>query len=160
MTEERQKEITSSVFENIPELLCCPKCRRDAFIEQIGNNFTKTRGFDVGCKPCRIRIKNRVQRHDLDRCKWLTIKDWNQRQDLTIPPEVIEMVDNDTVQRVFLSGDEYLTSLIRDLNSIPISCMVDGKTHWQDGGKFDDRVFEASRRYVTIAVAPYRKEKL
>ena len=45
-----------------------------------------------------------------------------------------------------------LELLIKDLNGIPLYAMEDEKTHWQDGGKFQDRIFEAARKYYIAAL--------
>jgi len=45
----------------------------------------------------------------------------------------------------FITAD--LELLMKDLNSFNLSAMKDKKTHWQDGGEFEDRVFEAARLY-------------
>lgn len=40
-----------------------------------------------------------------------------------------------------------LELLMKDLNGIAKYCMKDRKTHWQDGGQFEDRIFEAARQW-------------
>ena len=68
-----------------PELKPCPKCGGGAFIRQVGNEHTKKRGFDFGCKQCRITISDRVMRQSLE---WLlpkSIATWNTRAS----PEVV-----------------------------------------------------------------------
>ena len=58
------------------ELKPCPLCGGPAFIVQIGNEFTKTRGFDVGCKACVMKIQQRAIRHPLAFVQASILKTW------------------------------------------------------------------------------------
>ncbi len=49
-----------------------------------------------------------------------------------------------------------LELLMKDLNGIPLYAMEDEKTHWQDGGKFQDRIFEAARKYYIAALTRHK----
>lgn len=61
------------------ELLPCPFCGGEAYQHQFGNEHTRMRGFDVGCKVCRIKIADRVQSFSLDWCKRKNSENWNRR---------------------------------------------------------------------------------
>lgn len=61
------------------DLKGCPFCGGEPYQHQIGNDRTKGRGFDVGCKSCRFKISDRVLRHSLEWCKEINAKNWNTR---------------------------------------------------------------------------------
>lgn len=63
-------------------MLPCPFCGGKAYLHKIGNEYTKKRGWDTGCKKCRIHKSDRVIHQDHD---WLlpkVINHWNTRTDV------------------------------------------------------------------------------
>src|SRR5438105_3687335 len=75
-----------------PSLQPCPFCPDGGkpFIEQIGNQSTKKRGFNVGCKKCHIKASHRVIYRDLDWCRARVMELWNTRTPRAIVVEELE----------------------------------------------------------------------
>jgi hypothetical protein len=62
-------------------LLPCPFCPDggEPYIDQIGNEHTIVKGFDSGCRKCRIKKKDRVERHSLEWLRTVVVSAWNTR---------------------------------------------------------------------------------
>jgi Lar family restriction alleviation protein len=71
--------LTQSDSPDVPTLLPCPFCGGNAYQVQIGNAFTKSRGYEVGCKNCRVKITDMVITHDLEWIRPKNIANWNTR---------------------------------------------------------------------------------
>jgi Lar family restriction alleviation protein len=65
------------------ELKSCPFCGGDAEINQIGNEHTKSRGFEVKCLTwgCATKKRAMVIRQPLERARGFAIAAWNRRPD-------------------------------------------------------------------------------
>jgi len=64
------------------KLLPCPFCGGEAYQVQIGNEVTKNRGYEVGCRICRVKITDLVVNKDLDWIKPRNMANWNKRATL------------------------------------------------------------------------------
>lgn len=72
MTDQKH---TKELFLPLP----CPFCGDEPYQVQIGNDYTKRRGFDIGCKACRFKISDRVLTQTLGWCRLKNIENWNKR---------------------------------------------------------------------------------
>ena len=63
------------------ELLPCPFCGGDAEINQIGNEATKTRGYEVKCRTfgCSTSKRSMVVKHTLAKAREWAVERWNTR---------------------------------------------------------------------------------
>lgn len=67
------------------ELLPCPFCGGGAEIVQIGNEHTKSRGFEVRCGTwgCATKKRAMVIRQPLEKAREFAIAAWNRRAKAT-----------------------------------------------------------------------------
>lgn len=65
------------------ELKPCPFCGGGAEIVQIGNEATKSRGFEVRCMTwgCTIKKRAMVIRQPIEKAREYAVAAWNQRSD-------------------------------------------------------------------------------
>src|SRR5258708_4747518 len=79
MTAPPSTETPRRTSSETNRLLPCPFCGGEAYQVQIGNAATKSRGYEIGCRDCRVKITDMVIRKDLDWIKPRNIANWNKR---------------------------------------------------------------------------------
>lgn len=64
-------------------LLPCPFCGGSPEIHQIGNDYTRSRGFEVKCRTfgCSTKKRAMVITHSLGKAREFAIAAWNTRAD-------------------------------------------------------------------------------
>lgn len=67
------------------ELLPCPFCGGEAEVNQIGNEYTRSRGFEVKCLTwgCVTKKRAMVIRQPLEKAREFAVSRWNQRPSRT-----------------------------------------------------------------------------
>ncbi len=75
------------------DLKPCPFCGGKPYLHQFGNEHTKSRGFDIGCKPCNYKMRQKVIKYSLDWLRPKVIERWNTRPTPTDTKGAVEVVE-------------------------------------------------------------------
>ena len=57
----------------------CPFCGTEPEIKHIGNNHTKQRKIEIGCRECGVRLVKAALRNDFSWLEDIIVKRWNSR---------------------------------------------------------------------------------
>lgn len=92
-----------------PELKPCAHCGGKASSTLIGNDHTKERMMSIQCVDCRVQIKNKALKLDIEWLKGITIKTWNTRT----PVEAAQEEDEKEPEGAHIGSDNrcYLFNL-------------------------------------------------
>jgi hypothetical protein len=82
--------MTEQPDEPTNDLLPCPFCGGGAEISQIGNEATRSRGYEVKCTAwgCATKKRAMVIRHTLEDARGWAVGAWNKRAPASSPTDV------------------------------------------------------------------------